>query len=114
MTDLELKHRSDGAAVIIEAVGELDVYTASRLRALTTELAGTARVMILGLGGVTFIDAAGLAAVFGALRRVRGMGRDLIVVCACEPVLRALRTAGLLGMLDIRDTVEAALEAARG
>ena len=114
MRDLDLRHRTEGEAVIIEAVGELDIYTVSRLRALVTGVAGTAGVVVLDLDGVTFIDAAGLAAVVGALRRARDTGGGLIVVCTREPVLRALRSAGLLGVLDIRDTVEAALEAAGG
>jgi anti-sigma B factor antagonist len=108
--DLELSRRAEGDAVVVTASGELDVYTASRLRELAIKITDEGpRTVVLDLDGVTFLDTTGLAVVVGVLRRARETKTRLIVVCTRESILRAFRTAGVLEVLDVRDSLAEAL-----
>jgi anti-sigma B factor antagonist len=109
--DLDLKCRTEGDAAVVTASGELDVYTASALRDLTIEIAGQGpRTIVLDLDGVTFLDFTGLATVVGVLRRAHETGGRLAVVCTRESILRSFRTAGVLEVLNVRDSVAEALK----
>jgi anti-anti-sigma factor len=70
--DLDLTRRTEGDAAVVTASGELDVYTASRLRDLAIEITAEGpRAVVLDLDGVTFLDTTGLAVVVGIMRRAR-------------------------------------------
>ena len=79
-----LAPRADDAgvqAVTVVVEGELDLHSASVLRSVLNEAeeAGPDRV-VLDLGGLTFIDSAGIGVLVGALRRLEARGGTLTVV----------------------------------
>jgi anti-sigma B factor antagonist len=109
--DLNLTRRTEGNAVVVTASGELDIYTADALRNLVIEITDKGpRAIVLDLDGVTFLDTTGLAVVVGIMRRAGACGSKLIVVCTRERILRSFRTAGVLEVLDVRDTLAEALK----
>ncbi|GAA4518589.1 hypothetical protein GCM10023191_092890 [Actinoallomurus oryzae] len=66
--------RRDGASAVVEIVGEIDVHTSGRLRAILVALADEGRTHIVAdFTGVRFCDAAGLGALVGVNNR---LGRD--------------------------------------
>jgi RNA polymerase sigma-B factor len=85
-----------GGVVVVHVAGEVDRDTAPRLRdALLSALRGRPDEVRVDLGGVPFVDAAGIAALLCALEAARGAGARLTVAGARQYVRQALRVAGL-------------------
>ena len=104
--------REDGAATVA-ITGDLDMGGTLRLEQELTRLMEQERVrsLTLDLGGVTFIDSTGLAAMLNALRRLTRAGRCLMLVCPDGPVLRILRLTRLDSTFSVHAYVEDALAA---
>lgn len=64
---------------------------------MSAALAGS-RTVVLDLGGVTFMDSTGLAAIVGAMNRARDSGADLKVAAPLPP--QPQRLLELTGVLD--------------
>ena len=110
--ELTLRRRDEGEHTVVEAAGELDVYTAPRLRELLLGLDAEGRhLVVLDLDALTFIDSTGLGVLVGGLSRTREAGGDLTLACASERVLRPFQITGLTEVFAVHPTVEAALAA---
>ncbi|MBI3947677.1 MAG: STAS domain-containing protein [Armatimonadetes bacterium] len=95
-------------AVIVQVVGEVDVYTAPRLKdkLLQVERDGVHHIVV-DLTEVGFIDSVGLGVLIGALRRARAGGGTL-VLCGPNPrIRRILDITGLSSAFTVsQDTDE--------
>ena len=101
----------DGWAVL-SVQGEVDVYTAPRLRERLIELVeGGARHVVVDLSRVEFLDSTGLGVLVGALKRLRAVNGTLGLVCAHERLLKIFRITALDRVFALYDTVEAATQA---
>ncbi len=94
--------------------GELDKLAASgvgsRLDGLVDE-----GLLVVDLGGVTFIDSAGLHTLFGLGRAVTARGGQLaLAVAEGSPVSRVVEVAHLAGVMPVRASVEEAVAALSG
>jgi anti-sigma B factor antagonist len=97
---------------IVEVTGELELATAPRLRQQVVSLVGANCVrVVLDLTRVDFIDSVGLGVVVGALKRTRGRGGDLRVVAPQERVRSLFAVTRLDEIIEVVDSVEAALGA---
>lgn len=104
----ELRRR--GGVTLVRPTGDLDAYTAVGFRTdLHDATGGEARLVIVDLTAVTFIDSAGLGALVGAHRRMRECGGLLRIVRPPQLVHRAFELTGLDEVLDLRDDRESAL-----
>jgi anti-sigma B factor antagonist len=65
--------------VVVTACGEIDIYTAPGLRAQIAEV--TAPKLLLDLTEVSYIDAAGLGVIVGAVRAMREHSGSVSVRC---------------------------------
>jgi anti-sigma B factor antagonist len=76
--------------------GEVDVYTAPKLKATLIEAieSGCANIVI-DLEGVSFIDSSGLGVLVSALRRARERDGAVRIVCTRENILKIFRITGL-------------------
>ena len=110
--DLKLNwYRKDGH-VVIEVMGEVDMYTEPRLRELFIDLVNSGEYkLIVSLEKVEFFDSGGLGVLTGGLKRVRAHDGSLSLVCTAERILRIFRATGLSKVYPIFDTVEEALTA---
>lgn len=109
--DLMLNEYSAAAGrTVIEVSGEIDVYTAPRLREALISLveAGNYR-LIVDMEGVEFLDSTGLGVLVGGLKRVRAHDGSIDLVCTQGRILRIFRITGLSKVFDIYDTVDEAL-----
>lgn len=107
--ELSLATRCVSAHTVLEIGGEIDVYTAPRLRERLTEIIGSGEArVVVDLGKVEFLDSTGLGVLVGAHRRLRGGGGSLGLVCPQERLLKIFRVTGLDSVLEIHSTVEAA------
>jgi anti-anti-sigma factor len=104
--------RRDGVAVLT-LEGELDVYTASALRARLAFELDAERPCVVDLRRVSFIDSSILSALLAAQRRSAAQGLVFVVVLGqtTSPVRRMIEIA----MVTMRtcDDLEAAVAAAR-
>ena len=99
----------DGVAVLA-VQGEVDVYTAPRLREKLVELVtqGKHRIVV-DLEAVEFLDSTGLGVLVGGLKRVRSHDGDLSLVCTQHRILKVFEITGLTKVFAIYDSVDAAL-----
>lgn len=107
--ELALTARTEGDVEIIEVGGEIDVYTAPRLREaiITAVDAGHTR-LVIDVRKVDFLDSTGLGVLVGALKRVRADGGSLDIVCTQERILKIFEITGLDKVFGLHATVDEA------
>jgi len=110
--ELALATRTHGPFEIIEVGGEVDVYTAPRLReAIVAAIdAGNTR-LVIDVEKVAFLDSTGLGVLVGALKRVRADGGSLDIVCTHERLLKIFDITGLDKVFGLHTSVDAAMAA---
>ncbi len=107
--DLSLDNRAAGERMVVDVSGEIDVYTAPKLRERLVGLINAGHHnLIVNLEGVDFLDSTGLGVLVGALKRVRAQEGSLVLVCTHERLLKIFRITGLAKVFPIYDSVEAA------
>jgi anti-sigma B factor antagonist len=108
--DLSLSTRPDGGRTILEAAGEIDVYTAPKLREQLAELVDAGRYdIVVDMQKVEFLDSTGLGVLVGGLKRVQQHDGSLRLVCRQERILKIFRITGLTKKFSIYDDVAAAV-----
>lgn len=112
--ELGLDVSEHGAATVLAVRGEIDVYTAPRLRERMVDLVnkGT-RNMVLDLEGVEFLDSTGLGVLVGGLKRLRTNDGELSLVCTQARILRVFEITGLTKVFDIHGSVDDAVAVSR-
>lgn len=112
-SDLVVTSRVTAEAVVISAVGEVDMATVPQLeQALTPGRGGPdpGTRLILDLTQVSFLGSAGLATVITAATKIDQQGGSLhLVVGHQHAVLRALEITGLDKLLPLHETLDDAL-----
>lgn len=107
--NLLLQSEERGDWTVVEVRGEVDLYTAPRLKERLLELIGGGRVRLaVDLDGVEFLDSTGLGILIGALKRCREADGALALVAPRDPVLKVLGITGLDRVFPIHDSVERA------
>jgi anti-sigma B factor antagonist len=110
--DLKLDHHSEDRLTIVEVEGEIDVYTAPRLRELLIDLVNKGNFhLLVNMEKVDFLDSTGLGVLVGGLKRVRAHDGSLELVCTQERILKIFRITGLTKVFGIYASVEEAKEA---
>src|SRR5712671_6968456 len=113
--DLRLGHYAKGGIEVIDVRGEIDMYTAPRLRELLIDLVSTGSYqLVVNLDKVGFLDSTGLGVLVGALRRVRAHDGSLDLVCTQQRILKIFRITGLTEVFGIHQTVDQAIAARKG
>jgi anti-anti-sigma factor len=95
--DVEVRDFKHQTSLVL--VGDLDAHTASELEAVLEEIKPSATRVVLDLGGLEFIDSAGLGVVI-RYDQQRDPG-SVVLSNVNERVLKVLEYAGLLGHLTI-------------
>ena len=93
---LHLHTTFNGSTATLEAAGELDIYTSSRLLAITEQLCTRDLDSIVVNGDdLSFVDSAGLRALVLAHDRAQNQGIDLRVGSASDALGKVLTMTGL-------------------
>jgi anti-sigma B factor antagonist len=110
--DLTLSTRPEGDRTVVAVGGEIDVYTAPKLREHLIDLdsAGNHH-LIIDMEKVDFLDSTGLGVLVGGLKRVRAHDGSLHLVCTQERILKIFRITGLTKVFPIHASVDEALAA---
>ena len=110
--DLTLATNEVDGATIIAVGGEIDVYTAPKLRDKITELvAAGAYDIVVDMEEVEFLDSTGLGVLVGGLKKVRAHDGSLELVCNQDRLLKIFRITGLAKVFVIHDSADGALAA---
>ena len=106
---LHIQVEEEDGYTICRPVGELDAYTVGQFREALAELASRPKLLI-DMSQVPFVDAAGLGALIGGIRRAREVGGDVAVCCNRPTLVRLLHTTGFDRIVTVTETIA---EAAR-
>ncbi len=110
--DFVVESRLEGPWTVVDVQGEVDMFTAPKLRERIVEAVDQGRYkIIVNLQGVSFMDSTGLGTLVGGLKRVKEHDGALALVCSSRPVLTVLSITGLNNVFPIHETVEQAVAA---
>jgi anti-sigma B factor antagonist len=108
--DLTLTTREAGGRTVVAVGGEIDVYTAPRLRDTITDLVAAGSYdLIIDMERVEFLDSTGLGVLVGGLKKVRAHDGSLELVCNQDRLLKIFKITGLSKVFVIHDSADAAL-----
>jgi anti-sigma B factor antagonist len=109
--ELSLNHRREGDRTVLEVAGEVDVYTAPKLREKLVELVGEGQYrIVVDMTKVEFLDSTGLGVLVGGLKRVRSHDGSLALVCNQERILKIFRITGLTKVFPMYESLDEALQ----
>jgi anti-sigma B factor antagonist len=115
LVNLKLGHYNKDGIEVIDVEGEIDVYTAPRLRELLTDLVNkNTYKFVVNMEKVEFLDSTGLGVLVGGLKRMRAWDGSLDVVCTQQRILKLFRITGLTKVFGIYETVDQAIAAKQG
>ena len=113
--ELKLGHYNKDGIEVVNVGGEIDIYTAPRLRELLIDLVSkNSYELVVNLEKVRFLDSTGLGVLVGGLKRVRAHDGSLDLVCTQERILKIFRITGLTQVFGIHQTVDQAIAARKG
>lgn len=97
---------------VLAVKGEVDVYTAPRLREKLVELVSQGKhQIVVDLEDVDFLDSTGLGVLVGGLKRLRSHEGDLSLVCTHQRILKVFEITGLTKVFSIFGSVDEAVSA---
>lgn len=102
--------RNDHRA-IVHVTGEVDMYNSRKLRETLFDLIQKRKQkrIVVNLDGVPSMDSSGIATLMEGLNEIKKNGGEIILANVHESLRGVLNLTGLLGVFDIRESVEDAL-----
>lgn len=105
--DLGLHTWTQGDWTILAVSGEVDVATAPKFRQEIVALVESgARRLAIDLSAVGLLDSTGLGVLVGAVKRLRGHGGDLVIVCDENRIRKVFELTRLDRAIDLYQTIE--------
>jgi anti-sigma B factor antagonist len=102
MVELSLETRQSDGRTIVAVGGEIDVYTAPKLRDVISELVAEGHYhLTIDLEQVDFLDSTGLGVLVGGLKKARSHSGSVELVCSQERLLKIFRITGLAKVFTI-------------
>jgi anti-sigma B factor antagonist len=110
IVDLSLETRQAGDRTVVTVGGEIDVYTAPKLRDKITELVNAGHhALVIDMEKVEFLDSTGLGVLVGGLKKVRAQDGSMELVCSQDRLLKIFRITGLAKVFTIHESEAEAL-----
>jgi anti-sigma B factor antagonist len=108
--DLEVETSERDGRTIIALRGEIDVYTAPRLRQTIVDLTDAGALhLVVDMEKVDFLDSTGLGVLVEGLKRLEGQEGSLAVVVTQSKILKIFDITGLNKAFAMYDSVDEAL-----
>lgn len=109
--DLSLDTRQVDDTTIVAVGGEIDVYTAPKLRDKISELVSDGHyALVIDMEKVEFLDSTGLGVLVGGLKKVRAHDGSMQLICNQDRLLKIFRITGLARVFSIHESEAAALK----
>lgn len=98
--DVAIEEVGDFSLILLS--GEVDVYSAPKLREVIRDLVDEGKYnIVVDLEKVAFLDSTGLGVLVGGLKRVKPHEGELGIICNQEKILRIFRITGLTKVFPI-------------
>lgn len=111
---LRLQHRVEDGIAVVEADGEIDVYTSGLLRDRLLALADEGHCrLVVNLKSVSFIDSTGLGVLVGVWHRLLPADGVLALAAPTSKIRAVFDAAGLTKPLSIYESTAQAVQACR-
>ncbi len=108
--DLTLTTHEIGEATVVTVGGEIDVYTAPKLRDKITELVNAGHHdLYIDMENVEFLDSTGLGVLVGGLKKIRAQDGSMALICSQDRLLKIFRITGLSKVFTIHASQAVAL-----
>jgi anti-sigma B factor antagonist len=108
--DLKIEMEEKEPATVVRLEGEVDVYTAPKLKSRLIDLVDQGKFkIIVDLEKVDFMDSSGLGVLVGGLKRVRSHDGSIALICNQENILKIFRITGLVKVFPIFESQDSAL-----
>jgi anti-sigma B factor antagonist len=108
--DFKLETKEVKSVPILKLQGEMDVYTAPRVRSRLVDLVDQGKHnIIVDLQKVDFLDSSGLGVLVGGLKRVKPHKGSIVLIINEEKILKIFKITGLTKVFPIFDTEKKAL-----
>jgi len=110
LVDLTLTTREVDGHTLVAVGGEIDVYTAPKLRDKISELVAAGNhSLIIDMEKVDFLDSTGLGVLVGGLKKVRAQDGTMSLICNQDRLLKIFRITGLAKVFTIYTSEQDAL-----
>jgi len=111
--NLDLETSTHGSTSVVTLRGEIDVYTAPRLRQALIDLVSQgATDIVVDMDKVDFLDSTGLGVLVGGLKRVKSNDGDLKLVITQDRIMKIFDITGLSKVFPIHGSLDDALQTA--
>jgi anti-sigma B factor antagonist len=108
--DLDVETSIRGETTVLTLRGEIDVYTAPRLRQAIVDIVdGGAQRLVVDMEKVDFLDSTGLGVMVEGLKRMKGRDGTLSVVATQDKIVKIFDITGLNKSFDIFHSVDEAV-----
>lgn len=97
-----------GGVAVVRVSGELDIQTVPALEAVLMPAAGLGGQVIVDASALTFADSTGISLFVRAHRDAQAAAGRLDLVVTESAVRRVLDLSGLIGILNVHDTLDQA------
>ena len=109
--DLKIDIGEKNGVVLLKLDGEVDVYTAPKLKSRLVDLVDQGKFkIVVDLEEVDFMDSSGLGVLVGGLKRVRSHDGAIALVCTQENILKIFRITGLVKVFPIFENQDQAVQ----
>ncbi|GAA3655502.1 hypothetical protein GCM10022224_018280 [Nonomuraea antimicrobica] len=101
-----------GDCAVLRIAGEVDVFTAPKVREQIVDLAAKGVVHVVAdLSAVEFLDSTGLGVLVGGLKRLRTQDGSLALVMTTDRISRIFKITGLTAVFASHSSVPEAIAA---
>jgi len=108
--NLDVETSSKDGVSVVSLRGEIDVYTAPRLRQTLIDLVeGGATDIVVDMEHVDFLDSTGLGVLVGGLKRVKDRDGEMKLVAKQDRILKIFDITGLSKVFPMYGTLDEAL-----
>jgi anti-sigma B factor antagonist len=107
VAELRTETREEGSATVLALFGEFDLAGIQQFEAELGKLEAGAKVLVVDLSGLDFMDSSGLRALVMADQRAAKQGRRLAIVPGPPAVRRVFEITQLDSRLDLVESAAA-------
>jgi anti-anti-sigma factor len=108
---MKIRIDQDNGRAIVHVAGEVDMSNSRKLRETLLDLIQKRKLkkLVIDLAAVPSMDSSGIATLMEGLHEAKKVDGNIILVGVHESLRGVLSLTGLLGVFDIRPSVEDAL-----